>query len=320
MQAIETAFVIQTALWSLLIWAAAFAVPASYPHIRRAVALTGLWGLWVIPWLPAAPQWAGLEEQGIPLPYPSEGTIGSLAAIWPKIWLAGTIWQLFRLGHEMMRNARIRLTEPLSLPWLPEHIRTYYSAQVEGPCMTGWWSPRVLLPLGARHWPERELRAALRHEIQHIRQHDGLHRLYTALLQALFWWNPALHALCRLYETESEVCCDLAALETRTHRKAYGEMLLAHASGNYSAHRLAVPFAQKSGLRSRIERLLGTPDDAAPRRMYPLRWIVFLALLLVATLLPATIHKPSVPSNPSEPSLHTEAQLRLLANPFPGQP
>jgi len=162
----------------------------------------------------------------------------------------------------------------------------------------------------------QNLQAALRHEVQHARQHDGLHRFCAQVLRAMFWWNPAVHVLCGIYEHESEVCCDLEASSIGVSRREYGEMLLAHATGSLPRG-LAISFARRTGLRGRISRLLEVPRHSG--WLTSTRWVAALLLVAAAGVLVAAVRIAPV-ELPSHSTMESEAKLRLSANPIPGAP
>lgn len=305
-------FALKATLWAAATYVAALAVPAQHPQARRALALLGIWGAWLVPWL-------RLPQSGVSLPFATDMEVNHASMGWmilAAVWLLGTVILLLRLLREaagiekLVRHAE---SSPLRLS-LPVDVR--FSREVAGPCMTGWWSPCVLLPQEAALWPEPALQAALRHECQHARQHDGLHRVGASLLRAVFWWNPAVHALCGIYEAESEVCCDLEASAQGVSRSEYGELLLAHATGLPLRH-LAMPFARHSGLRARIERLLAKPRDS--RWLISARCAVAVLLVTTAGLLVAAV-RVADPVMPLNSAMEAEAMVRLSADPFPGSP
>lgn len=311
-----TAFALKATLWTAVISAAVWMIPTQHPKLRRACALLGLWGVWLVPWLkmPAGPI-------SISAPALNVVEISTRPNSWMSaliaVWALGSLVLLFRLLREsfsitrLVQNARPQRTRSVAT------VEVRVSEEIEGPCMTGWWHPCVLLPQEALAWPAATLQAALRHEEQHARQHDGLHRLCTALLQATFWWNPAVHLLCRIYEEESEVCCDFEASSCGVNRRQYGEMLLAHAMGMPGVA-LAMPFARSAGLRGRIGRLLATSQPA--QWMSSARWCAALLLLITAGMLMAAVRVTPITVTPSQQELTAEAVLRLSADPFPGTP
>jgi beta-lactamase regulating signal transducer with metallopeptidase domain len=306
-----TTLALQSLLWCVLIGAAALLVPVQQARARRVVALTGIWGLWIVPWLPAMPLGSSGAELGkIAAVVSGEKTAWmGFAAV---VWLLGSLVVLMKIALEARKLAQWVREAELAPPFSFSGLEVRFSREVDGPCLAGFRSPCVLLPHAAAHWPAAELQAALRHEMQHARQHDGLHRLCAAVLRALFWWNPALHALCGIYEAESEVCCDLAATESEVTRRDYGEMLLAHATAA-PARGLVLAFARRAGLRARITRLLSTRRDSGG--ICCARWLTALALLCGAGMLVAALR---VPESDEDAALEMEARLRLEANAFPG--
>jgi len=253
-----------------------------------------------------------LRGGSIPLGAMSEAANHDWMAVFAVIWCLGSALLLLRLMREAASISHLVRQAKVGDVRSEVAMEVRFSREVEGPCMMGWRRPCVLLPLEADTWPEVTLRAALRHEWQHARQHDGLHRVCAAVLRAVFWWNPPVHFLCSLYETESEVCCDLEATAADVSRREYGEMLLAHAT-RIPARGLAMAFARRAGLRGRIERLLAVPKGS--RWMLGVRWIVALTLTATAGVLVASIR-----SLPVDAALETEAVIRLSADPFPASP
>lgn len=307
MNAFCTALALKATLWALIVGLAAMAVPATFPRWRRALALVGIWGLWLLPWMPALPVSHLPSDLRMEMPAIENEALPWLA--W--IWGLGGLMAMGRLLREAMHLAKCGRNAQQACM---ENTEVHFSAEVAGPCVAGWLRPRVFLPLEAMQWPASTLRAALRHELQHVKQHDGLHRAAAAVLRSLFWWNPAVHALCSIYENESEVCCDLEAADGIMSRREYGRMLLAHACGG-QATSLAPLFAWRSSLRMRIERLVARRRDAA--WMQSARWMIVMSLLVLGGVTMASIRlAPDAPAA-AESIEQDEAMLRLQASPFP---
>lgn len=313
MTACWIAIALKATLWAALTSVAALVVPAQHPQVRRRFALLGMWGLWVLPWLPLP--WQGLPTTSIAVGTNSASQAGWWWPILTAVWATGSLILLLRVVNDIAGILRLVRQSEKSTLNSGGAIEVRFTAEIEGPCMTGWLRPCVLLPIAAASWPEGTLRATLRHECQHARQMDGLHRFCAALVRACFWWNPAMHALCGIYEAESEVCCDEAAA-TACSRREYGEMLLAHAT-QMPMPAFALSFARRSGLRVRIQRLFATRRDS--RWMLSARWLTALTLIIGASLLMASI-RVMPPEITQGNSLKSEAQLRLNADPFPGAP
>ena len=307
------AIALKATLWAALLCAAAWVVPIQHPQMRRCFALLGMWGLWVFPWLP-------LPIPSLPMTSISVATdINTQSGFWwpvlTMVWALGSLILLLRVVCDVAGILRLVRQSQRSTLNPGGAVEVRFTDEIAGPCMTGWLRPCVLLPLEAASWPEGTLRATLRHECQHARQMDGLHRFCAALVRACFWWNPAMHVLCVIYEAESEVCCDEVAAAACSRRE-YGEMLLAHAT-QMPQPAFVLSFARRSGLRVRIQRLFETRRDS--RWLLSARWLTALALILSAALLMASIRV--MPSELAQGnSLQSEALLRLSADPFPGAP
>lgn len=312
MTAFSIAIALKVTLWAALISVAALAVPSNLPRVRRRLALLGMWGLWLVPWLPVP---AHSSSSSLSVPAVLTPSFSGLLPVLAAVWALGSLFLLLRMVRDLTGITRlVRAAQASSLALIsPVEIR--FTSEIEGPCLAGWLRPCVLLPLSAASWPEGTLRAALRHECQHARQMDGLHRLCAALIRAVFWWNPAMHLLCAVYEAESEVCCDAEAA-TVCSRREYGEMLLAHAT-RMPQPAFALAFARRSGLRVRIQRLFET-RRASPW-LLSARWLAALAFIISAAVLMASV-RVLPPSLAQKILLKEEAQLRLLADPFPGAP
>lgn len=313
------AFALKATLWAAVTSVAVWMIPAQHPKLRRACALAGLWGVWIVPWLKLPATSIATTPLGV-----AEITMSTRPGAWvgfvAAAWLLGSLILLMRLLREGFAVARLVQRAEPRRAGSAQVVEVRVSQEIEGPCMTGWWRPCVLLPLEALAWPAATLQAALRHEEQHARQHDGLHRICTALLQAVFWWNPAVHLLRRIYEEESEVCCDFEASSSGVNRRQYGEMLLAHAMGMPGGI-LAMPFARRTGLRGRIGRLLATSQPT--QWMSSARGCAALLLLIGAGMLTAAVRfqTGTLAATQSPPlDLEAEARLRLSADPFPGGP
>ena len=307
MIAFWTALALKATLWALILGLASVAVPAAFPRGRRALALVGIWGLWLLPWMPELPVTALHTDARLPVHVME--SVSQPWLVWA--WVLGGLIAILRLLREALHLAACARKAQKDRIGEAE---VHFSAEVEGPCMAGWLQPRVFLPLEAKNWPVSSLRAALRHELQHVRQHDGLHRTAAAVLRSLFWWNPVVHALCSIYENESEVCCDLEAADGVMSRHDYGHLLLAHAGGGHAAA-LAPLFAWQSSLQKRIERLVAERSES-PWRLTA-RWMIVTALLVLGGVTMASIRLSSEAPAAGASAEQQEALMRLQANPFP---
>ena len=114
--------------------------------------------------------------------------------------LATNIAQVVRIvrgGYRLRRIGRvdIRLTDRAVVPFSTR----------------GLWRSHVVMPstlLGSAD----DLRIAVAHELQHVRQGDLVWEVLFEVGRPLFFWNPAFHLLKRRVETLRELACDESVL------------------------------------------------------------------------------------------------------------
>jgi len=102
----------------------------------------------------------------------------------------------------------------------------FESPAIATPLTTGITSPRVLLPLTWREWPEDKLKAVLAHENAHIARHDSLVALISHVNRAIFWFHPLAWWLERTLAVTAEHACDETAARQVGEPRRYAEVLL----------------------------------------------------------------------------------------------
>ena len=130
----------------------------------------------------------------------------AIAAI---LFLAGAAFGLLRLGgglwavFDLRRRSRLILDEATLrlMRQLREEIDCRSPVELRecpglgAPAAAGWLRPLVLLPADWRDWGEDELRAALAHELAHVRRSDFLLGLLARLGLAVHFYHPLLYWL-----------------------------------------------------------------------------------------------------------------------------
>jgi beta-lactamase regulating signal transducer with metallopeptidase domain len=152
------------------------------------------------------------------------------------------------------------------------------SGAVSVPSVVGVLRPRILLPPSAAgSLRSAELESVLAHELAHVRRRDPLAGIAQALIEALFWFHPAVRALGRRVRAEREYCCDALVVRAVGNPVAYARALTALELLRHGANPL-VHAATDGVLLERVRRLLG---EAAPRhRAAPLTATLVAAGLL----------------------------------------
>ncbi len=123
-------------------------------------------------------------------------------------------------------------------------------ADVPAPCTIG---STIFLPHASVQWPEAKLRAAIAHELAHVRQRDSLWMLFAWMLCAACWFAPAVWIARRRLRAGCELASDASAAAGAPH--AYARTLIEIAE----SAAMRVPFAANmaGSLSERIEWLAG---------------------------------------------------------------
>jgi beta-lactamase regulating signal transducer with metallopeptidase domain len=170
-------------------------------------------------------------------------------------------------------------------------------------------SDTVSVPFSTRSWRRRhvvlpsamlarsdDLRIALGHEFQHLRQGDVEWEIGLELLRPFLFWNPGFHLWKRQVEEMRELSCDRRLMaRRRLGIAAYCRCLLRVCDDSLTPRRLFAvtmpvvgllsaehrPFAPRSAglLRRRMEALVEARSEPAPTRLS----ILLLAPLAILT-------------------------------------
>jgi beta-lactamase regulating signal transducer with metallopeptidase domain len=180
---------------------------------------------------------------------------GTLAALG---WLALDARFLARLGRRArpadagMRRLVLRLAGECGLATAPEVLE----GPVDGPMVTGFRRPCLLLPPGASRLLEpAEFHAVLLHELAHLRRRDLLAGAAQRVAQAFLWLHPAVWLLSREVDRERERCCDAEAVRAGAARLDLARALVALEGARPRGGALAA-HASSGELKARVEELL----------------------------------------------------------------
>ena len=138
-------------------------------------------------------------------------TFGSLLLL---VWLAGTVTYIVRDMIMQICFVQASRNYPPSdrrdlLDLAGEYGSNFgllVSSSISRPYTAGLFRPVIYLP--DIELPEEQWRTILRHEVQHIRSHDEVKKLFFLAIQALFWWNPLAHISRKEIDTILELQCD----------------------------------------------------------------------------------------------------------------
>jgi len=209
-----------------------------------------------------------------------------------KILFAGIIiarWQKKSVCLEKIGEVSVRALEGL-----------------RSPVAAGVFRKTVFVPTDWSAWSERHRDIVRAHELAHHLRHDPLWRLCVELVRAVHWWNPLVHWMARRYIMQSECACDESVLRQGTDPKAYAKVLCDFAE-THSPNPFSLAMADTSSLERRVGRILAGKTKAGT---------LLLAVLGVFGLTAAC----ALSMLGSERTVDAaEVELRLSANPFPGE-
>ena len=258
----------------------------------------------VLPWGPALP-WslsdlvAGLfhhDAAALPSALPPALAAPLPAAnAWPAlgylalatIWVIGAAISLTRAlvrSRRLARVARAANLAPVAATALLAELAGRAKLRVprlvvaeSGAYVVGSWRATIVVPAALVAEPAL-LRAALLHELAHLRRRDAIGRAFQLVAcAAFFWWPVALFASRRL-ELAREAACDAWALDAgELPRPTYARLLVRmaalHTDGSLA---LAMPRA----LDARVRAVLGPPAARRSGIGYKLALVAWVAVVL----------------------------------------
>jgi beta-lactamase regulating signal transducer with metallopeptidase domain len=201
-------------------------------------------------------------------------------AVWLALWGLGT---LLVAGRFLARWLRIRATLRQSVPLaLAAPVPVRRAATPIEPGVVGIFQPVLLLPEEIEeHLTPEQLDTIVLHELGHVRCADNLTAAVHMLVEALFWFHPAVWWLGRRLLAERERACDEAVIAAGCDRETYAQSIL-----DVCRLYLKSPLACAAGIASaqlqeRIEFIM------TPRRLRALGApvMVLLSLLGAVTVL-----------------------------------
>ncbi|MEK7253672.1 MAG: M56 family metallopeptidase, partial [Bacteroidota bacterium] len=190
-------------------------------------------------------------------------------------WLMGLVFFILKMFGGLIYIQRLKnqhLT-PLAREWQEmlgglagelgweRHVKLAESALVRVPMVVGWLKPVILMPIGAvNNLSSEQVEAVLAHELAHISRHDYFLNLLQSLIEAMFYFNPAVWWISASIRTERENCCDDIAVKLCGNSLTYAKALVSLQEMHQAAPAFAMPFASsRNQLLHRIQRILQQP-------------------------------------------------------------
>lgn len=188
------------------------------------------------------------------------------------VWMVGVLLLSLRLAGGLLFVHRLRSlgTSPLPVLWaerlealvrrsgIKRRLEFRISSKAIVPMVIGFLRPVVLIPAGIISlMPVDQLESILAHEIAHIRRYDFLVNIFQSLLEALFFYHPAVWILSSFARQEREKCCDDDAVSLCGKLSVYARALagLGEFRAGYALHSVAIT-GKRNKILNRVERLL----------------------------------------------------------------
>ncbi len=219
------------------------------------------------------------------------------AAAWPAVgwlalaalWALGALFVLVRATSAQLATTRAARRAPSALPaqqqllaTLAAHMRVRsprlaIGAADVGPHVVGLVRTVIVIPPALLD-DDALLRAALLHELAHVRRHDAVARVVQIFAGAMMWWLPVMRVVQKRLELAREATCDAWALEAgNVPRPAYARLLVRMARLRTAA---APALAAHHSLDARVAAVLGPPARARMTHIHRLVITAFAVLAL----------------------------------------
>jgi uncharacterized protein (TIGR03435 family) len=160
-------------------------------------------------------------------PFVPEHYANLLPAIVLSVWLCGFLSMVFSWARTWWTiRSVVRASSAMQIK-LPANVPVLSSPRMLEPGVFGIVRPVLLLPenINDRLSPS-QLSAIIAHELWHIRRRDNLTAAIHMLVEAAFWFHPAVWWIrARLLE-ERERACDEAVLQSGNEARLYAESIL----------------------------------------------------------------------------------------------
>ena len=224
---------------------------------------------------------------------------------WWRQWLP--IRSALRRATEVRLDARYGAADlpVISSPSMPE------------PGVVGIRRPRLLLPAGiVERLTPAQLRALIAHERCHIRCHDNLAAAIHMVVEAIFWFHPAVWWIESRLVDERERACDEAVLRDGSRPEDYAEGILEVCRQSVGVRLACVAGVSGSNLRARVEAIMRKEIGRPMTRRRQLALAAAIALTVGGPVAGGALTAQSQVVVP--PTLAFESASITTRKPFPG--
>ena len=202
-------------------------------------------------------------------------------------WVLVAVWTL-GVGVVLMSwwrqwvpiRSALRHATPVQLDtqYGADDLAVLSSPSMPEPGVVGIRRPRLLLPEGlVDRLTPAQLRALIAHERCHIRCHDNLAAAIHMVVEALFWFHPAVWWIERRLVDERERACDETVLRSGGQPSDYAEGILEVCKQSAGVQLACVAGVNGSNLRRRVEAIMRSEIGRPMTRAR--RWALAVAVI-----------------------------------------
>ncbi len=257
-------------LTSVAMSAAVLAVTTWQKLLPRTTSVKLRYGIWMIllvgfliPFRPAIGD--GLIRVRVPF-----GSVAPVIWVWGVVAALLLVLQAFRYARfvRMVGRWGVQVEDARTLSVFDsvrhsmgldeEDVQIKTCSFISSSMLTGFIRPVILLP--DKPLDEDELELVFKHELTHFQRHDLLVKLVVVVTTCIHWFNPIVHYMCKILQTEGEVSCDEAVLRgtDMEDRRFYGEVILGMVGRKAMVNTALTTcfYAGKSGMKRRLDFIM----------------------------------------------------------------
>lgn len=151
------------------------------------------------------------------------------------------------LSADVSADSRALFDALVARHGIRRRVRLLVSDEDLTPWTSGLVRPVVVVPRAFERWPDAERRAALTHELCHIKRLDALALGLGYLVCAVYWAQPLAWLAARRMLAESENACDDGVLSAGAEHAGYAGQLLDLANRVYKRGAARAPVMAMAG-------------------------------------------------------------------------
>jgi bla regulator protein BlaR1 len=221
-----------------------------------------------------------------------------LPTVFAAIWFCGCILMLIRWTRQWSRARRLvrdsvalaegrevfALRQAEASAQTRQPISVIATSNTVEPGIFGVVRPVLIWPAGlSRRMGDAHIASIVAHELEHVRRRDNLTAALHSLVEAIFWFHPAVWWIGVKMREERERACDEEVLENNAEPQTYADSILKVCAFCLESPLSCVAGVSGSDLRKRVIRI--TSHRARRTLTYGHRALLVAAAVL-AILLP----------------------------------